>query len=80
MMYNSVYRPAVEYPLGQSFLSDQQIKQIEKKALPRIIAKCGYTRSISRHVRAGPQQLGGAEFVPLKAMIGSNRVLHFLKN
>ena len=46
MLYHGVYRPKVEYPLVQTFLTDKQVKKIESASLPKIIAKCGYNRNI----------------------------------
>ena len=36
MLYNTVWRPVVEYTLPQSFLSEKQLKQIEKENMPSI--------------------------------------------
>jgi len=43
MLYESVYRPAVEYTIPQSFLTKKQLENIEKKNLPKLYAKCSYT-------------------------------------
>ena len=45
MMYESVYRPAVEYPLAQSFVPETHLELIEKITLPVIYSKCGYNRN-----------------------------------
>ena len=36
MMYESVYRPAVEYSLAQSFIPEPQLQIIAQKTMPRI--------------------------------------------
>ena len=41
MLYQGVYRPKVEYPLGQTFLTEKQVNQIELASLPKIITECG---------------------------------------
>ena len=79
VLYQSVYRPAVEYTLGQSFLNAAQLGTIAKKSLPWIFNKCGYARSTSRALLYGPSDLAGGGFVPLNAKAGSDYVTHFLK-
>ncbi|MGB0425122.1 MAG: hypothetical protein ACPGED_12395, partial [Flavobacteriales bacterium] len=79
-LYETVFRPAIEYPIGQSFLTPKQLHSIEAKALPWIIAKCGYNRNTSRQVIFGPSNIGGAGFTPLYSKAGTEYVLHFLKH
>ena len=62
MLYQGKYRPKVEYPLGQTFLTDKQVKKIESASLPRIIAKCGYNRNMALEIREGTKELGRAGF------------------
>ena len=80
MLYHGVYRPKVEYPLGQTFLTDKQVKKIESASLPKIIAKCGYNRNMARDIRGGPKELGGTGFTAFLNTIGATRVQHFIKN
>jgi len=80
MYYETVWRPAVEYTLSQSFLSEKQLKSIESSCLPKIISKCGYNRNTSRAVIGGPSNLTGGGIVPLVAAKGAGEVLHFVKN
>ena len=80
MLYQGVFRPKVEYPLGQTFLTDKQVKQIESVSLPKIMAKCGYNINTALPVRGGPKELGGAGFPSFLNTIGASRVQHFLKN
>ena len=80
MYYDTVWRPAVEYTLSQSFLSDKQLKAIEKACLPKIISKCGYNRMTSRAILGGPANLTGGGIIPLVAAMGAGEVLHFVKN
>ena len=79
MLYQEVYRPKVEYPLGQTCLTDKQVKKIESASLPKFIAKCGYNRNMALDIRGGPKELGGAGFNAFKNTIGATRVQHFLK-
>ena len=80
MMYETVYRPAVEFTLTQSFLSESQLQQIEQKTLPRIYAKCGYNRYTAKVTLQGPRKLGGTGFTPLRVAAGAGSVVHFLRH
>ena len=46
MLYQGVYQPKVEYPLGQAFLTNKQVKKLESASMPKIIAKCEYNRNL----------------------------------
>jgi hypothetical protein len=80
MLYDSVWKPAIEYTLPQSFLSAKQLTTIEKSSLPKLYAACGFNRNTSRAVLAGPISLSGGGFTPLKVVAGTGYVMHFLKN
>ena len=80
MLYQGVFRPKVEYPLAQSYLTDKQVKKIESVSVPKIMAKCGYNRTTALPIRGGPKKLGGAGFYSFLNTIGASRVQHFLKN
>ena len=59
----NIFRPKVEYQLGQTFLIDKQVKKIESDSLlPKIMAKCGYKRNTTLSIRGGSKELCGAEF------------------
>ena len=75
-----MYQPKVEYPLGQTFLTDKQVKKIESASLPKIIAKCGYNRNMALDIRGGPKELGGAGFTAFLNTIGATRFQHFINN
>ena len=80
MFVQSVWKPAVEYTLPQSFLSYKQLKAIETASMPKLYAACGYNRNTSRAILAGPEELSGGGFTPLRAVAGTGYVIHFLKN
>jgi hypothetical protein len=80
MYYDTVWHPAVDYTLSQSFLSERQLKKIESSCLPKIISKCGYNRNTSRAVLGGPANLIRGGIIPLVATTGAGEVLHFIKN
>ena len=80
LLYNAVWKPSVEYVLPQSFLSEKQLKTIEKASMPKIYARCGFNRNTSRAVLAGPIELSGGGFTPLHVTAGTGYVTHFLKN
>ena len=80
LLYNAVWKPSVEYVLPQSFLSEKQLRTIEKASMPKLYAKCGFNRNTSRAVLAGPIELAGGGFTPLHVTAGTGYVTHFLKN
>ena len=80
MLYQGVLRPKVEYPLGQPYLTDKQVKKIESVPLPKNIAKCGYNRNTALPIRGGPKELSGAGFYSFNNAIGATGVQHFIKN
>ena len=47
LLYETVYRPSVEYTIPQSFMTPSQLRQIERQTLPRLYARCGYNRNTS---------------------------------
>ena len=69
----------MEYTLPQSFLSQKQLSNIEKKTLPRLYARCGFNQNTSRAIVQGPGDLGGGGFTPLSTVAGSGYIAHFLK-
>ena len=79
-LYQGVFQLKVEYPLGQTFLTDRQGKKIESVSLQKIIAKCGYNRNTALSIKGGPKELGGAGFYPFNNTIGATGMQHFIKN
>ena len=71
MLYQGVYRPKLEYLLGQIFLTNKQVKKIESVSLPKVIVKCGYYISMGLDIRGGPKELGGARFGSFKNITGA---------
>ena len=70
----------MEYTLPQSFLSQKQLSNIEKKTLPRLYyTRCGFNWNTSRAILQGPGDLGGGGFTPLNTVAGSGYIAHFLK-
>ena len=65
VLYHTVYRPAVEYVLGQSFMTTSQLYTIEKLSLPLIINKCGFAKTTHRALVFGPPDIAGGGFIPL---------------
>ena len=56
MLYQGVFSPKVEYPLGQTFLSDKQVKKIESASIPKVIRKFGYNRNMHLGIKGGPKK------------------------
>ena len=80
MLYRSVWKPAVEYTLAQSFLSTKQLEKIQRQNFSQIFAKCGYNRKTSKAIMHGPIDMAGGGFTPLRFTAGSGYVIHFMKN
>ena len=80
MLYESVWRNSIEYPLAQPFSQSKQLYDIKKKTHPKIYSKYRYNRTMKREILKGPVALGGGGFTPLKASAGSGYVMHFLKH
>ena len=79
MLYQKVYQPKVEYPLGQSFLTEKQAKKIESASLPKIIAKCGFNKNMTTDIRGGPKEFGGTGFYSFKKHDWSDKNTTFYK-
>ena len=80
ILYGSVWRKLVEYPLAQSFSPSKQLDDIEKKELPKIDSKYGYNRNTKREILKGPKALEGGGFIPIETSAGSGYVRHLLKH
>ena len=80
MLFRSVWKPAVEYTLAQSFLHTKQLDKIQRQNFSRIFAKCGYNRNTAKAIMHGPIDMAGGGFTPLRVTAGSGYVIHFLKN
>ena len=78
MMYNTVYKPSVEFTLGQSFLSKKQLNSIERKTLPKIKAMCGFNQNTSKAIMEAPIELSGGGFTPLHVTASASSVMHFV--
>jgi hypothetical protein len=46
MLYRSVWKPAVEYTLPQSFLSEKQLKSIKQACMPKLYANTVSTETL----------------------------------
>ena len=57
--WNSIYVPAVAYPLVATYMSKETLIKIENKALTKFLPKMGYNRNTARAVIYGPERMGG---------------------
>ena len=57
--WNSIYIPAIAYPLVATYLSKETLTKIENKALMKFLPKMGYNRNTARAVIYGPEKMGG---------------------
>ena len=58
----------------------KQLENIEKKNIPKLYAKCGYSRNTAIAILQAPKELGGGEFLPLQVAAGTGYVTHFLQH
>ena len=79
LFFTTVWIPSVRYTLAQSFLSEEQFKNIDKK-VSRILGKFGYSKRQSRNITQAPIRLGGAGCPSSYAMASSGYITHLLKN
>ena len=47
ILYLGVHQPKVEYLLGQTFVTDRQVKKIESASLPKILTKYLNNRNLA---------------------------------
>lgn len=80
MIYNTVFKPSLEYTLGQSFLSKKQLNSIKRKTLPKIKAMCGFNRNTSKAIMEAQIELSGGGFSPLHVTASASSVMHFMQN
>ena len=52
----------------------------QRKSIPSIIAKCGYTHTTARAVISGPHKAGGAGFLHWEWLQGEGQIQTFLKH
>ena len=57
--WNSIYIPAITYPLVATYINEPVLTKIENKALSNFLPKMGYNRNTARAVIYGPETLGG---------------------
>jgi hypothetical protein len=58
----SLYLPKMCYVLNTSFLSEVQLKAIQKKATTTMFRKCGFNQNTATAVKFAPPRLGGIGF------------------
>ena len=76
--FETILLPAVGYTLPQSCHTKKQLDRLQRCINP-IYAKCGYNRNTHRAVLFGPEEYGGAGFLPFSVYDGTGKCLHFLK-
>jgi hypothetical protein len=76
--YYACYLPSIGYPLANSYFTEAQLTNIQRKAMAVIYAKCGYNRNTKREILFGPLELGGANFRHLYDQQGIGQIQFFL--
>ena len=78
--YYACYLPSVTYPLANCHFKRQQLETIQRKAMSRIVSKCGYNRNMKKEILYGPLQYGGSNFRHLFDQQGFGQLMLFLRN
>ena len=78
MLFLTVWKPSIEYAIGQSFLSRKQLDSIEKASLPKLYSACGFNRNTKKEILQVPTELSGGGFTPLHVIESAAYVLHFI--
>jgi hypothetical protein len=60
--YFSFYLPKMCYVLNTSFLTEEQLTEIQKTATTALFRKCGFNKNTVTAVKFGPPRLGGIGF------------------
>ena len=80
VLVDTVCTPAVTYTVGQSFMSDKQLDDIDKASMSRTYASCNYNRNTARRLLQAPIELGGGGFTPLKAYAYYGIIMNLIKH
>ena len=78
--YFACYLPSIGYTLSCSSLTRNKLEQVQKKALPILVARCGFNRNTHRAILYGPMEYGGASFRHLYVQQGLGQVSEFIRN
>jgi hypothetical protein len=78
--YYACYLPSITHPLANSHFTKSHLEKIQRKAMSRIVPKCGYNRNTKNEILYGPLQYGGANFRHLFDQQGLGQLTLFLRN
>jgi ribonuclease HI len=78
--YYACYLPSIAYPLANCHFTEQHLSKIQRKAMSRIVSKCGYNRHTKKEILYGPLQYGGANFRHLFDQQGLGQLTLFLRH
>ena len=76
--YYACYLPGIGYALANSYITEAQLTNIQRKAMSIIYSKCGYNRNTKKEILFGPIELGGANFRHLYDQQGIGQIQLFL--
>jgi hypothetical protein len=78
--YFACYLPSIAYPLANCYFSTQQLLKVQRKAMSRLVSKCGYNRNTKKEILYGPLQYGGANFRNLVDQQGLSQLTLFVRH
>jgi hypothetical protein len=78
--YYACYLPSIGYPLANCYFTKQHLSKVQRKAMTRIVSKCGYNRNTKKEILYGPLQYEGANFRHLFDQQGLGQVTQFIRH
>ena len=79
-LFQTVWKPSIEYAIGQSFLSEKQLASVEKASLLKLYSACRFNRNTKREILQAPTELSGGGSTPLHVTASAVYVHHFIRN
>ena len=80
LAYHAIYVSTLRYVLPQCHISATKLRQAEKKSLPSLYAKCGFSRKTPQALLFAPRAYGGGGFLHWETLQGEGQILHFIKH
>lgn len=72
--FNSLWRPAIGYPLPITSFTELQCKKIQSQYMPQFSSKMGFNRHTPNPIKYGPLRYGGLNIPSIRAEQGMGHV------
>jgi hypothetical protein len=80
LAYHAIYAAILTYVLPQCHFLSDALRKSEKKSMPNLYAKCGFSRKTPQALLFAPREYGGGGFLHWDIIQGEGQILHFLKH